>query len=80
MKINIPSFEIENGDPAVSLRNVIKAIQYYGSPVGVIQAILPDGTQASHVFFYDGWVHLALGLARGNALEPTGELCNTSQA
>jgi hypothetical protein len=65
MKIDIPKFETENGDPAVSLSNVVKAIQYYGSPVGVIQAILPDGVQASHVFFFDGWVHLALGLGIG---------------
>jgi len=66
MKINLPEFEFENGDPSISYRNIVRAIQYYGSPVGIIQAILPENEgQATQVFFFDGWAHLALGFSIG---------------
>jgi len=63
MKISPQKLEMEDGNPAISYRNVIRGIQTWGSPVGMAHVIFPDGGQTTQVFFYDGWAHQALGFA-----------------
>lgn len=71
-KLNIEelALDFENGDPHISLENVLKIQKNHGIIVGGIFSYSPREDASLKLFFSDGYLHVAYGFMAGEKADP----------